>query len=84
MSRSYNYVLEQGAFEHFVRLDEEDARHLAAHFRWLAHNPNEPGAEEHRSASGRLYQVHLIGHHTVIVWADHAVKELRIVEIYAD
>lgn len=84
MSRNYNHVIGQAAFEYLVRLEETDARHLAANFRWLAGNPREPGAEEHRAADGRLCQVHLIGHYTGFVRVDSALKELGIVEIYAD
>jgi hypothetical protein len=84
MSRAYQNVLEQRAFEYLSRLDEPDSRLLVSHFRWLAANPHEPGAEEHRASSGRTLQLHLIGHHTLVTWTDHAVRELRIVEIYAD
>ncbi|MFH1497167.1 MAG: hypothetical protein ABII82_05005 [Verrucomicrobiota bacterium] len=84
MSSAYGYVLEASAAEFLLRLDEPDARHLLANVRWLASNPHEPGADEHRDGSGRLVQAHLIGHYTVITWADHAVRELRVVEIYPE
>ncbi len=84
MSRVYQYVLEQRACEYLTRLNEPDSRFLVSQFRWLAANPHALGAEEHRASSGRILQVHLIGHHTLVTWTDHAVCELRIVEIYAD
>ena len=84
MSQAYGYVLEQFPAEFLLQLEESEARHLVANFRWLAANPHEPGADEHRDHLGRRLQVHVLGHFTVVTWADHAVRELRIVEIYPD
>lgn len=84
MSQPYGYVVEQSAAEFLLRLDESEALYLAATFRWLAARPHTPGAEEHHDHTGRVLQAHLVGSFTVVVWADHAVRELRVVEIYPD
>ena len=81
MTSVYRYVLEQSAFEYFVRLDEREARHCLNHFCRLAANPHETGDAHCLDAAGRALQMELAGPHTVIFWADHAAGEVRIVDI---
>ena len=47
----------------------------------LARDPSQRGDFEERGASGRIYQVKSRRPFMIIYWADHAVKEVRVVAI---
>ena len=38
----------------------------------------------HRDAAGHRLEAHLYGTYTVVTWVDHAVREVRVVEIIVD
>lgn len=47
----------------------------------LPENPFKEGDFTVRDDTGRLVQVKLIGEHALYYWADHAAKEIRLVEL---
>ena len=48
-------------------------------FELLASDPYRPGDYREKDAEGRDMEVILVGKFLLTYWADHAVKELRIV-----
>lgn len=84
MSSGYGYVVESAAGDFLAELEAGELRFLIGSFEWLTRNPTEPGVLSHRDRSGRAVQAHLIGRYTIIAWTDHAVREVRIVEVFED
>ena len=48
-------------------------------FEFLSRHPHTPGDFEERTPGGRILQVKVFENLVVTYWADHAVRELRIV-----
>jgi hypothetical protein len=80
----YRYVLESSAFEFFVQLPEEEAELLCAYFRWLSAHPESEGDGWHQDTTGRTNYASLCGPLLVVHWTDHAVREVRIVQLIRD
>ncbi|MBA3832660.1 MAG: hypothetical protein H0X34_12370 [Chthoniobacterales bacterium] len=75
----YRLVLESAVL-HFVlarRLAER--RFIIRTFDALAADPYRHGDYQEKTSAGREMEVILIGKYIITYWADHAVKELRIV-----
>jgi hypothetical protein len=81
MSSGYRYVLDQAVAERLLRLSARQIRSLIELFQHLADNPGEAGAEWVPDREGRKNQAMIHGPFTVVYWADHAVRELRIVAL---
>ena len=47
----------------------------------LAKNPERLGDYTERDESGRLIQIKILGNHALTYWADHAVKEVKVIKI---
>ena len=70
-------------FLHALRRDERDA--LLAFFESLGRDPYRSGDFNDQDASGRDIEVIIFGRCAIWYWADHAVKELKIVDVrFAD
>ena len=54
---------------------------LTALFDELANNPYRPGDYVERDEIGRPIQVLIVGRQTIFFWTDHAVKEVKIVDL---
>ena len=80
----YRYVLESSAFEFFVQLPEEEGELLCSYFRWLAAHPQSEGDGWHQDTTGRTNYASLCGPFLVVHWTDHAVREVRIVQLMRD
>jgi hypothetical protein len=77
----YRFVLEESAFESFVRIADEDPELVHAFFQWLAANPHTTGRGFHNDKAGRPNYASLCGPFIVVHWTDHAAKEVRSVQI---
>jgi len=80
----YRYVLEEATFEAFVQLPEVEADLLCSYFRWLSSHPHDEGDGWHKDTVDRIHFASLCGPFVVVHWTDHAVKEVRIVQILRD
>jgi hypothetical protein len=49
--------------------------------RGLATAPNSRGDFTERDASGRELDVKIVGRYAVTYWTDHAVKEIKVVDV---
>jgi hypothetical protein len=83
-SRKYRFVLEEAAFEAFVQMADEEWELAHSYFRWLAVNPQATGQGFHNDATGRPNYASLCGPFLIVHWTDHAVCEVRIVQIRHD
>ncbi|MFA6289321.1 MAG: hypothetical protein WC661_18210 [Opitutaceae bacterium] len=84
MSPGYDYVVESAAIDFLAELEPDELRFLLGSFEWLARKPNEPGILSHHDRAGRAVQAHFFGSYTIVAWTDHAVREVRIVEVIED
>jgi hypothetical protein len=58
-----------------------DQSPITRFFDVLSGNPFLPGDYAERDDIGRPIQVLIIGRHAVCYWADHAVKEIKILDL---
>jgi len=47
----------------------------------LADNPTKPGDYEERDDAGRPIQIKIVGDYALTYWADHAVREVKVIQI---
>ena len=78
---AYSVFVESGVAESLLRLKAKDRERLLRVFKQLRTNPFVDGDYVERDDIGRLIQVLLVGRHAVVFWADHAVKEVKILDL---
>jgi hypothetical protein len=79
--RSYDPVLSSQAVAFLVGLSKSRQRKLIDLIFQLSESPSQVGDYSEPDDSGRAVQFLLIRSTVIAFWADHAAKELRIVEI---
>ncbi len=82
--RPYRFFLEEAAFESFVQLVDEERELAHSYFRWLATQPHMVGQGFHNDTTGRPNYASLCGPFLIVHRSDHAVLEVRIVQIRRD
>ena len=78
---SYSVYIESGVVESLPRLKSKERNQLVRFFNQLRSNPFLDGDYVERDDIGRLMQVIVVGRHAVVFWADHAVKEIKILDL---
>ena len=78
---AYRYVLDCEVAESFLRLSARQRDELIQTFRMLAANPFIKGGCVFRDSSLREIQKQRFGSWLITFWADHALKEVRIVAL---
>jgi hypothetical protein len=63
------------------RLSRPDREKILIFLESLAHDPSKPGDFEERDEVGRPVQIKLVGSYALTFWADHAVKEIKVVNV---
>ena len=81
MAKSYNLVYSETAADFHLRLSKRRLSPLLYDFRKLAENPNIRSDYRVQDNEGREVEHLLVGDFVVSYWPDHAVSEIRIVEI---
>lgn len=81
MPASYSYVLGEAAINFALTLPRKEQHRLALAFRALAAAPHRTGDYSTTDHTGRILHHRLIDDWVVTYWADHAGKELRIVDV---
>jgi len=77
----YEPVLSSKALATLLGVSKRKQRDLSDILFKLSAFPSQQGDYAFPDGSGRLVQYILIGNYVIGYWPDHAVKELRIVEI---
>ena len=77
----YEAVLSSKATAFLLGLPKARQRQVMVLLERLAATPNHPGDYSECDHTGRAVQFLLIGDFVISYWPDHAVRELRIVEI---
>ncbi len=81
MPDGYTYVLSEAASEFAFRLPPAEQKRLAYACRQLTRSPSREGDYATADTAGRRVQNLLLDDWVFTYWADHALKELRIVEV---
>ncbi len=81
MTPRYAYSLRERAALAILGADEDGRRELLDIFVVLARSPSRPGTEQVIDEVGRPNEVVYTAHFRVVYWADHAVKEIRIMDV---
>lgn len=79
MAVSYHHVLEESVFEAFILLPASHREQWIRIFRALTNDPFQRRDSSFLDGSHREIQKSFFGQWAVSFWADHPVKEVRIV-----
>ena len=77
----YELYLRREAFEFLRRCRTADRDRLLTLLRTLANDPYRRGDFIERDRGGRAIEGLVFGRYAILYWADHAVKELKVVDI---
>ena len=80
-AEGYTYALAEAASEYAFRLSKREQQRVAKICRTLAGSPQRLGSYTTSDQTGRSLQNLLMDDWVITYWADHAVKEVRIVEV---
>lgn len=78
MSQSYEFTISGEASRLLFGSTDRIRAKAEDIFEFLARHPLTKGDFEERTPSGRLLQVKVFDHLIVTYWADHAVREIRV------
>ncbi len=77
----YSVYVESHIAESFPRMKAQDRNILLRLMKTLRTNPFLEGDYTERDDIGRLMQVVVAGKHAVVFWADHAAKEVKVLDL---
>ncbi len=77
----YAYSLHERATLAVLATDDSERRELLGLFEALASEPGRRTTESVIDETGRANEVAYSEHYRVVYWADHAVKEVRIMDV---
>ena len=81
MAAAYQVVLHADLVDILFQLQPRERRQVIRFFETLANRPGLPGDYVEMDSDGRENQVTVLGRWAVTYWADHAVKEVRVVAL---
>ena len=81
MSPRYAFSWRERAALAILAADEDERRELLEVSEALARSPGRRGIEQVIDDAGRTNEVTYTAHFRVTYWADHAVMEMRIVDV---
>lgn len=81
MSQPYEIFLRSEAVDSLRAIRPTTRKLVAAYLDSLASNPFSEGDYAVKDSSGREIQIKVIGEYAVTFWTDHAVKEIKIIDI---
>lgn len=78
---AYSVFVESHIAELFPQMKPKERNQILRVLRRLRTNPFFEGDYVERDNIGRLLQVVIVGQSAVVFWADHAVKEVKIIDL---
>ena len=78
---SYSVFVESHIAELFPQMKIKERNQFLRLFRKLRNDPFMEGDYVERDHIGRLLQVLIVGQHAVVFWADHAVNEVKVIDL---
>jgi hypothetical protein len=77
----YSVFVESHIAELFPQMKFQQRNQILHLFRKLRTNPFLEGDYVERDDIGRLMQVVIVGHSALVFWADHAAKEVKVIDL---
>jgi hypothetical protein len=77
----YAYSLHERAARAIIAADDSETAELLGLFEALAREPGRRGTENVIDESGRTNEVIYSANFRVVYWPDHAIKEVRIMDV---
>lgn len=81
MNPSYEIFLRTEAVEALRAIRGANRRQVAAFIDSLSANPSTEGDYQMRDSANRDIQIKVLGEFAVTFWTDHAVREIKIIDI---
>jgi len=81
MRSAYTFAVDDSVLQAFAQSKPRDRLDLLKIFQHLADHPSLPGDHVRKTATFRETQVKRFGKWLVTWWPDHAVSELRIIDL---
>ena len=81
MAGDYTLFLQLEAVSVLRSLRPPERTLLEAHFNQLENFPNLKGEATARDIIGRVVQVKFVSKFRIVYWADHAVKEIKVLKL---
>jgi hypothetical protein len=77
----YAYTLHESATVALLAASRAGRSELLRFFDVLSNSPSQREEEAVMDELGRRNEVAYVGHYRVVYWADHAAKEVRIIDL---
>lgn len=77
----YAYSLHERAIRAIITADDSERAELLWLFETLAREPGRRGTENVIDESGRTNEVVYTANFRVVYWPDHAIKEIRVMDV---
>lgn len=81
MKLSYDVFVRHEVYQALQDIDTRDRERASDFIESLADDPFREGDETTRDTNGRVVQVKMLGRFALFYWADHAAKEVRVVDL---
>ena len=81
MPGDYTLFMQLDAVSLYRSLRHSEKAPLEAYFNHLENYPQLKGETTERDSIGRVVQVKFVGKFKVAYWADHAVKEIKVLKL---
>jgi hypothetical protein len=81
VSNGYSYAVDAAVLTRFGQCSRREREQLLRAFEFLAQVPHQRGEWVRRTPSARELQLKRFGKWLVTYWPDHAVREVRIVDV---
>ena len=78
---SYSVYVESHIAESVGQMKLKERNQILRLFGKLRTDPFVEGDYVERDSIGRLMQVVIVGSHAVVFWVDHAVKEVKVIDL---
>ena len=78
---SYSVFVESHIAESLSQMKPKERDQILRLLKKLRSNPFLEGDYVERDNIGRLMQVVIVGQNAVVFWADHAVKEVKVIDL---
>lgn len=78
---SYSVFVESHIAELFPQMKSKERNQILRLLKTLRTNPFLEGDYIERDGIGRLLQVVIVGQSAVVFWTDHAVKEVKVIDL---
>jgi len=81
MTGDYGLFVRHEVFQAVLTATRTSRMRIIAFIESLSSDPFQQGDYTETDSAGRNCQVKIIGKHAVYFWADHAVKEVKVVDL---